>query len=64
MKKFFRIFMVACLGLSLAGCKADMGDVEKQAKKMEEIIEEGSVFEDDWEITFKEIQEDYEGNDD
>ena len=53
MKKFFKMFMVACLGLSLAGCKADMGDVEKQAKLMEDIIEEGDLFEEDWAYTME-----------
>lgn len=43
--------MVACLGVTVAGCAADLDDVEKQATKMERVIEEGKIFEKDWAMT-------------
>ena len=50
-KKILGLCMVACLGVTVAGCAADLDDVEKQATKMERVIEEGKIFEKDWAMT-------------
>ena len=50
-KKILGLCMVACLGVTVAGCAADLDDVEKQVTKMERVIEDGEIFEKDWALT-------------
>ena len=50
-KKILGLCMVACLGVTVAGCAADLDDVEKQVTKMERVIEDGKIFEKDWAVT-------------
>jgi hypothetical protein len=47
-KKILSLLMVFAFGFTIAGCDATMEDVKNQASKMQEIIDEGKLFEDDW----------------
>lgn len=49
-KKIGLIALVGCLGLSLTGCKGETDDVNKQLEKMSDVIEEGELFDDDYQI--------------
>ena len=50
-KKILSLLMVLAFGFTIAGCDATMEDVKNQASKMQEIIDEGKLFEDDWALT-------------
>lgn len=51
-RKIGSLALVACLGLTLTGCKGSTNDVEKQIDKIEETIEEGKIFNKDYSINF------------
>ena len=50
-KKILSLLMVFAFGFTIAGCDATMEDVKNQASKMQEIIDDGKLFEDDWALT-------------
>ena len=50
-KKILSLLMVFAFGFTIAGCDATIEDVKNQASKMQEIIDEGKLFEDDWALT-------------
>ena len=50
-KKILSLLMVFAFGFTITGCDATMDDVKNQANKMQEIIDEGTLFEKDWAFT-------------
>lgn len=57
-KKILGLCTAVCLGVTLTGCSATADDLENQLEKMEAIIEEGDIYEDDWALSAE-----YEGQD-
>lgn len=49
-KKIGLIALVGCLGLTLTGCEGSTEDLNKQMTKMNKVIEDGDLFDDDYQV--------------
>jgi len=49
-KKILSLIMIGSLSLTITGCKADNTDFETQVEKMNQIIEDGKLFEKDYQL--------------
>ena len=49
-KGLLSLALVGCLSLTLTGCKGSLEDFEDQVDLLEELVEDGDIFEEDWKV--------------